>query len=203
MVKPKYDKDRKVIGQDTITSPLAHPWPTGNLRNTYNYIDSTTIEFQRTVAVAWCSYSHIIQLRDWLLDEVGGVAWFSFDNPGQSPRIPIYAGTTELPESFNFCGQKRYREDAAIWRYRKANKLATLAWQQTREKMMNEVAYFEEKGFMDAKSLETHITKLIEEGKKEEAQKMLNHYSKDFTGATMLRWKELEEAYWTKFGLGF
>ncbi|MCU4175450.1 dipeptidase [Carboxylicivirga sp. N1Y90] len=203
MVKKKYDKDRKVIGQDTIISPIAQPWPSGNLRNTLNYIDSTTVEFQRTVAVSWCSYSFITQLRDWLPDEVGGVAWFSFDNPGQSPRIPIYAGSTELPESFNFCGQKRYREDAAIWNYRKANKLATIAWQQTREKHMYEVAYFEEKGFTDSESLELAIKKLIDEGKKEEAQKMLNHYTKDFTGATMLRWKELEEAYWTKFGLGF
>ncbi len=202
-VKKKYDKDRKVIGQDTITSPIAHPWPTGNLRNTYNYLDSTTIEFQRTVAVSWCSYSEIIQLRDWLPDEIGGIAWFSFDNPGQSPRVPIYSGTTELPESFNFCGQKRYREDAAIWQYRKANKLATLAWQLTKEGMMDEVAYFEEKGQRETKELEAHIAGLLEEGKKEEAQKLINHYTKDFSGAAMLRWKELEEKYWGKFGLGF
>jgi len=44
---------------------------------------------------------------------------------------------------------------------------------------------------------------LLKEGKKEEAQKLLNQYTRDFTGATMLRWKELEEKYWGKFGLGF
>ena len=40
-----------------------------------------------------CSYSQVIQARDWLPPEIGTVAYFSFDNPGQSPRMPIYAGT--------------------------------------------------------------------------------------------------------------
>ena len=32
---------------------------------------------------------------------------------------------------------------------------------------------------------------------------LLNKFTRDFTGATMLRWKELENKYWGKFGLGF
>ncbi|PXY02887.1 peptidase [Marinifilum breve] len=203
VVKKKYNDKKEEIGADTIIAPNAHPWPTRDHRNLRNYLKEGTIEYQRTVAVAWCSYSHIIQLRDWLPDEIGGRAWFSFDNPGQSPRVPIYSGTTKLPESFNFCGQKRYREDAAIWQYRKANKLATLQWQKTRKGMMEEVAYFEDKGFSDAEYFEAKIKKLLEEGKKEEATTLLNKFTKDFTGATMLRWKELENEYWGRFGLGF
>ncbi|MBI9065597.1 MAG: C69 family dipeptidase, partial [Marinilabiliaceae bacterium] len=199
----KYDDNKEVIGQDTLISPIANPWLGRNARNTYNHLKEGTVEYQRTVAVSWCSYSHIIQLRDWLPDEIGGIAWFSFDNPGQSPRIPIYSGTTTLPESFNFCGQKRYREDAAIWSYRKANKLATVAWQTTKEELLEEVAYFEEKATIENKFLEERTEALLKEGKKEEAQKLLNQYTRDFTGATMLRWKELEEKYWGKFGLGF
>jgi len=203
VIKKKRDNNRKVIGQDTIKSSIANPWPTGAARNTYNYLDSTVIKYQRTVAVSWCSYSEIIQLRDWLPDEIGGVAWISFDNPGQSPRIPIYAGTTQLPESFNYCGQKRYREDATIWKYRKANKLATLAWQETKDAMLKEVAYFENKGITNGAILEQKVVRLLEEGKKEEAQEILNRYTFDFTGATIHRWKELEDYYWGRFGMGF
>ncbi|WP_282039966.1 dipeptidase [Saccharicrinis aurantiacus] len=203
MVKKKYDDDDKLISEDTIKSPIANPWPSSSARNTYNYIDSTLVEYQRTVAVSWCSYSEIIQLRDWLPDEVGGVAWLSFDNPGQSPRIPIYAGTTQLPKSFNFCGQKRYREDATIWYYRKANKLATIAWQKNKEHMIDGVLYFEDKALTDGKNLEGQIQQLLLDDKKEEAQKHLNRYTRDFTGATALKWKELEEYYWYKYGLGF
>ncbi len=203
VIKKRYNDDREVIGQDTLISPIAHPWPSRNARNTYNYLSEGTIEYQRTVAVAWCSYSHIIQLRDWLPDEIGGKAWFSFDNPAQSPRIPIYSGTTELPESFNYCGQQRHREDAAIWQYRKANKLATVAWQTTREGMMDEVLYFEEKATRETAALEERVAQLLQEGKKEEAKILLTKYTRDFTGATMLRWEELEYEYWGKFGMGF
>jgi dipeptidase len=202
-VKNRYNDNREVIGQDTLLSPMAHPWLTGNDRNLLNYLNDETIVFQRTVAVSWCSYSHIIQLRDWLPDEIGGLAWFSFDNPGQSPRIPIFSGTTELPDYFNYCGQKRYRTDAAIWQYRKANKLATLAWQETKDEMMSEVIYFEQKAETELKFMEQQVINLLKEGKKEEAQKLITHYTKDFTGATAIRWKELEDFYWNKFGTGF
>ncbi|WP_430817491.1 dipeptidase [Carboxylicivirga sp. RSCT41] len=203
VTKKKYNDNKEEIGVDTIKSPVANPWMGRGERNLYNQLKEGSVEFQRTVAVSWCSYSEIIQLRDWLPDEIGGIAWFSFDNPGQSPRVPIYSGATELPESFNFCGQKRYREDAAIWQYRKANKLATLAWQSTKDDFLKEVAYFEEKGQTETKELEARIEKLISEGKQEEAKELLNRYTKDFAGATMLRWKELEDMYWARFGLGF
>lgn len=202
-VKKKFNDKREVISQDTVLSPIAHPWLTGHERNMLNYLNENAINFQRTVAVSWCSYSHITQLRDWLPDEIGGLMWFSLDNPGQSPRIPIFAGTTELPDYFNYCGQKRYRSDAAIWQYRKANKLATLAWQETHEEMMGEVAYFEQKVNTESKFLEQQVSTLISNGKRTDANKLLTHYTKDFTGATMLRWKELEEFYWNKFGMGF
>ena len=151
------------------------------------------------------SYSEIIQLRDWLPDAIGGIAWFSFDNPGQSPRIPIYSGANRATRKvLTFCGQKRYREDAAIWQYRKANKLATLEWQSTKKGLLDEVAYFEEKGQTENKrNWKSRLEKLLKAGKKKEAQNLLNKYTKDFTGATMLRWKELEEKYWARFGLGF
>lgn len=202
MVKKLYE-DRKVVGEDTIISPVAHRWPTGDLRNTINYLAPGTIEFQRTVAVSWCSYSHIIQLRDWLPDEVGGVAWFSFDNPAESPRIPIFAGTSDLPESFNYCGQKRYREDAALWDYRKANKLATVSWGKTKDTMEEAVLWFEEKAAGELPLVENKAAELLQEGKKEETAEYLKNYTRDFESATKNRWERLEARFWEMFGRGF
>jgi dipeptidase len=203
IVKKKYNDKREVIGEDTILAPIANAWMGRNERALYNQLAEGTVEFQRTVAVSWCSYSHIIQLRDWLPDEIGGRAWFAFDNPAQSPRIPIYTGSTQLPECFNYCGQKKYREDAAIWNYRKANKLATVAWQYTKEEVDGEVAYFEQRVLDEEAVLAAKVKKLVEEGKTEEAHELLNRYQHDFIGATILRWKTLENKYWKKFGLGF
>ena len=58
------------------------------------------------------------------------------DNPGQSPRVPIFCGTTDLPEMFKICGNHRYRLDSALWHYRPANKLATVRWMPTYEEYL-------------------------------------------------------------------
>jgi dipeptidase len=203
MVKKRYDDNRKEIGQDTIISPVANPWPTGDMRNTLNYLAPGTIEFQRTVSVSWCSYSHITQLRGWLPDAIGAVSWFSFDNPGESPRIPVYAGVNELPAKWEVCGQKNYREDAALWGYRKANKLATVSWGKTKGTILENVLSFEEKARLEMPALELQAKQLIAEGKEKEAKTLLTHYSSDFAGATMQRWAGLEVKFWEMFGRGF
>ncbi len=202
VVRKKKNKKGEVV-TDTILSPIANPWLGRAARNLYNALKPETVEYQRTVAVSWCSYSHIIELRDWLPDEIGGRAWFSFDNPAQSPRIPIYSGASRLPESFHFCGQKRYRDDAAIWKYRKANKLATVRWQSTKKGMNSELLSLEKQAFDGADSMEKEVQKLLKAGKKEEAQKLIDNFTSDFTGTTMFRWKNLENKYWSYFGLGF
>ncbi|MCD8135858.1 MAG: C69 family dipeptidase, partial [Parabacteroides gordonii] len=83
--------------KDSITSASANPWMTTDMINMLNGVKEGTVTRNRLVAVPQCSYSHVIQLRSWLPDAIGGIAWMSFDNPGQSPRFPIFAGSTALP----------------------------------------------------------------------------------------------------------
>lgn len=199
----RYNEKREVVGVDTVRSPVANPWLTTTTRNLYNALDSNAVAYQRTVAVAWCSYSHIIQLRSWLPDAIGGLAWFSVDNPAQSPRIPIYCGLSKLPPAFELCGQKRYRADALIWKYRKANKLATLAWQRTKRQFAAEVQYFEQKVARQSLEVERVAADLIKQGKMDEVHTLLNRFALDITGETTARWSELEAQYWHQFGMGF
>ena len=175
---------------DTVVSPVANPWLTTTMRNTLNTIAPGTVEFRRTVAVAWCAYSHIIQLRSWLPDSIGGVCWISVDNPGQSPRIPVFSGTTSLPHNFEVCGQKQYVPDSYLWQFRRANKLATLAWQTTKEGFEKEILRLEELAFEG----------LPEAGLPSAA---LNAYTEYIYNQNVSAWKALEEKYWLQFGMGF
>ncbi|NOU46798.1 MAG: peptidase [Bacteroidales bacterium] len=202
-ITKKFDENRKPIGEDTLVSPIANPWVTRDEMNTINYLAPGTIGFRRNVSVAWSSYGQIIQLRDWLPDAVGGVAWFSFDNPGESPRIPIYAGATRLPAGFELCGQKRYREDAALWSYRKANKLATVSWGKTKGLVLENVLSFEEKALKEMPGIEKEASSLLKDGKTEEARLLLTSFTNDFEAATKQRWHEMEIRFWEMFGKGF
>ena len=161
------------------------------------------IEKQRTISVVWCAYSFVIQCRDWLPDEVGGVCWWSVDNPGESPRVPLFAGMTDVPESFKVCGHKRYRPDAALWTYRRTNRLAQVSWGHGRKLIEPAVLSFEQKAAAEMPLIENKVSVLIREFKKDEAQAYLTRYSFDFIYSTLRCWEEMEGQLWHKFGRGF
>jgi dipeptidase len=189
--------------QEYTVSPSANPWMTTDMINMLNGIKDSAVVRYRLVAVPQCSYSHVIQLRSWLPDAVGGIAWMSFDNPGQSPRFPIFCGATRLPASFGICGQHRYREDAAIWTYRRTNKLATVRWGHTGKTLAAEVARFEEKGQSELPYVESRYAALLRSEGQDRANEFLAGYTSDFVGATLLSWKEMGDTFWTMFARGF
>ncbi len=194
--------------QDTIISPIANPWMGSTMLNTFNYLAPGTVDFQRTVSVCWCSYSFVAQLRDWLPDEVGGVCWMAVDNPGQSPRIPIFCGTTRLPKAFDICGHKRFSDDAVLWQYRKANRLATVSWQRTKGDMNKEIIAQEKQAFAGLSELERQI-KVLKSRQDEQYDPSaqiaaaLNDYTFRVYDNTSYAWKKLEEKFWMLFGMGF
>jgi dipeptidase len=196
------DKDGKEIVRQ-IKSPVINNWMNNDLRNLLNEIKPGVVVRQRTIAIAGCSYSHVIQCRSWLPDEVGAIAWFSFDNPGQSPRIPIFSGVLSLPPSFSICGQQRYRTDAAIWSFREANRLAAVNWSRGRTILEPAVKEFEDKAFEELPAVEKKVTELLKEGKNEDAKKYVTSYTCNFANSAMKRWEEIKVTLWGMLGRGF
>lgn len=190
-------------GEEKVKSPAVSNWMNNDLRTLLNELKPGVIERQRTIAITGCSYSHVIQCRSWLPDEVGAIAWFSFDNPGQSPRIPVFSGVLSLPASFNICGQQRYRTDAAIWSFREANRLATVNWSRGRTFIEPAVQEFEDKAFEELPAIDKKVTELVKEGKNDEAKKYVTAYTNDFAYSTMRRWEEMKISLWGIFGRGF
>jgi dipeptidase len=196
------DKDGKET-EKQMKSPVISNWMNNDIRALLNGIKPGLVERQRTIAIAGCSYSHVIQCRDWLPDEVGAVAWFSFDNPGESPRIPVFSGVLSLPPSFSICGQPRYRTDAAIWSFREANRLATVNWSKGRALIEPAVQEFEDKAFTELPVVEKRVVELVKDGKNEEAKKFVTSYTNSFADAAMRRWEDMKVTLWGMFGRGF
>ena len=196
-------KDYKTGQTDTIISPRANPWMRSDEVQMLNGIKNGAVTSYRNISVPQCAYSTVIQLRSWLPDAVGGVCWFSMDNPGQSPRVPIFCGTTDLPAIYKICGNHRYREDSALWHYRRANKLATVRWGNARGIMEANIRHFEEKGFNELPMVEARYQDLLKAKGEEAAKAYLTDYTKDFIGATILRWDEMAAKYWNDYRFGF
>lgn len=190
-----------------IKSPVANPWMSYDMRTLLNTLKPGVVERYRTIAIAGCAYSHIIQCRDWLPDPVGGICWFALDNPGQSPRIPIFAGATELLPSFEISAQHRFRTDSACWAFRRANRLSTVRWGAAGKYIEEAIKEFEEKAFTDLPYIEKRADELYK-GKlsEEDAEKLkeyLTKYTNDFARAAIHKYRELGDKFWTMFARGF
>jgi dipeptidase len=191
------------IGENMIKSPVVSGWMSQDLRKLLNELKPGVVQNRYTIAQNWCSYSHVIQCRSWLPDEVGAIAWFSFDNPALSPRIPIFSGVTKLPASFSICGQQRYTPDAAIWSFREANRLATINWSRGRKLIEPAVKEFEDKAFEEVPVVEKRVSELVKAGKNEEAKRYVTNYTNDFASAAIKRWEEMKGPLWSMYSMGF
>lgn len=198
------DKDGNIVESepDSIVSPFSNPWMRPDEINMYYAMGDSAMKNIRTVSVSWCAYSTVIQLRSWLDDAVGGVAWVALDNPGESPRFPIFAGTTKLPAMLQVCGQHSDRDDAALWHYRKANRLATVRWGKYRSDIEPLRDYFAVKGQRELPFVEKSWAELKATDEKK-AQQLLDGYVADFFGATIVRWDELARHLWRQTWTGF
>ena len=199
------DRKKKENGKTIYYKEVVYPVSTfmsGDMRALLNKLQPGVTPRMRHIAAIQCSYSHIMQCRDWLPDEIGGIAYFSFDNPAQTPRIPIYAGATQLPEGWNVCGQARYRKDAAIWAYRETNRIATIYWDKTRHLLEPRIMYWQEQMMQECELVEKKAAKLLEEGKKEEAAALLNNTAQKFASATAKNWEDIKAELWPIFARG-
>jgi len=184
---------------DSVVSPVANPWMRPDEINLYYALGDSAMKNIRTVSVSWCAYSTVIQLRDWLPDAIGGVAWIALDCPGESPRFPVFAGCTSLPVMLGICGQHSDRPDAALTHFRHANRMATVRWGKTRKDIEDGQKYFMDKGMREESFVVNTWTNMPES----EREAFLNGYTADFFGAEVLRWDELEHKYWRMFWGGF
>lgn len=200
-IKKKDDKGNVV--EEKIKSPVASGWMSQDLKRLLNELKPGTVESKYTIAQDFCSYSHVIQCRSWLPDEVGAVAWFSFDNPALSPRIPIFSGVMKLPDPFSICGQQRYTTDAAIWSFRETNRLATIKWQEGRKMIEPAVRELEDKAFEEIPMVEKKVIELVKSGKNEEAKQYVTTYTNDFAYSAMKKWEGMKAPLWSSFGMGF
>jgi dipeptidase len=208
---PRFGRDRKPDPDEKpgelVKSPVASGWMPNEMLLLLNTLKPGTVERRRTIAIAACSYSQIIQCRSWLPDEVGGVAWFSFDNPAQSPRFPIFSGVLSLPKSFEIGSQHRYLPESASWAFRKTNRLAMIKWGATRKMLEDPVADFETRAFDELSSVEKTTIDYLKEGDpekgREKARQFLTRYTNDFARAAINKWSELEGSLWEMYARGF
>ena len=100
-------------------SPLARPWGPMEL------FDLLGIKPQRALCTPTSGYVFIAQLRDWLPDSFGNCLWFAYGPAYTSCFVQIYAGVTDLPDSWDLGPDyTKIRRDQTPWNFRLVFSLA-------------------------------------------------------------------------------
>jgi len=101
----KYDPAKGIKG-----GPFANP----NYYRGFRFEDKR-YNGPRCICVNNVEYTTVTQCREWLPDPIGGIIWLSFGSQDTACYMPLYAGITEIPESFTAGDHWVFSRDSARW----------------------------------------------------------------------------------------
>ncbi len=189
-----------------VPSNIVSAWMPRDITAIANSLKPGTVVPVRTIPISGCAYATVLQIKGWLPPAVGAVCWFSFDNPAMSARIPIFAGTTELPPGFEISAQHSFRLDSAAWAFRRANRLATLKWGMTRKTIQDTIAEFENKALADLPLIEKRVQEILASKTPDKepftVESYLTKYTDDTARAAIQKYLELGDKFWMLIAMG-
>ncbi|MGE4288600.1 MAG: dipeptidase [Salinivirgaceae bacterium] len=206
-----YDMTRNIKTTDkdgkTIVSPLANPFmpydqlELQNVQGGWYHVDKKTgkIDFlgERTIARWYTMYGTIIQCRDWLPDDVGGVLWLAQDNIATSVYIPVYAGTTDLPQSYKTPGRVNgFTNKSAWWAFNRMSTLAAQRWGDIRHDVDAVFVPMQQELFKNQASFEKEVLNVSNPKKR---KKILTEYTLEHADKAVNEAWKLGDAIWTKY----
>ncbi|RLD64742.1 MAG: peptidase C69 [Bacteroidetes bacterium] len=148
----------------SVISPFANPFMPYDMYELFKINGGWNELGERTIARWYTMYGTIIQSRDWLPDEIGGVVWLAQDNIATSVYIPIYCGVTDLPKSYKTPGRiDGFTRESAWWAFNRLSTLTAQRWGDIRH---------------DVDAIWNPLQKKLFEQQNEFEKKALNHKGK-------------------------
>ncbi|MEA2106747.1 MAG: C69 family dipeptidase [Bacteroidota bacterium] len=209
-----YDMTRNIKATDengkTIISPLANPFmpydqlEISNVSGGWYSVDDETgdISFlgERTIARWYTMYATIIQCRDWLPDEIGGVVWLAQDNVATSIYVPVYCSVTDLPQSYKTPGRVNgYTRESAWWAFNRMGTLAAQRWGDMRHDVDAVWEPMQKELFDNQQKIEKEALNLYKEKNPQKTIKYLNQYSNGWANKVVDEAWKLGDFLWTKY----
>ncbi len=171
-------------------SPLTTPFPTKAMR------DLLDINHRRNVSRGM--YGMIVQLRDWMPDDIGGLYWVYQDNQYTSTYIPIHAGVNEMNPRIKTYNPDKYSEESLRWSIDYVDNLLYLRWQDAVEDLWKERNAFEKANFEKLTEVEAKAIELYKKSPKK-AKEFLTKYNWQLIEDVDKMYKDLQRTIITKY----
>jgi dipeptidase len=158
--------------------------------------------WERTISIFRCSYCVVLQTRDWLPDPIGGLAWFAEDDPKTSVFVPMYAGITTVPESFQMGRRDLFDRKSAWWAFDFVSNWANLKYSYMIEDIQKAYTAWDETFAHLQPAVEARAQQLCEEDP-QACIAYLTKYSNDMAQAVVDDWWALSDHLVMKYNDGY
>ncbi len=182
-----------------VISPLANPHLPYDMNKMLRINGGWGWRGERTIARWYTMYGTIIQCRDWLPDEIGGIVWLAQDNIATSIYIPVYCSVSHLPKSYETPGRPNgYTLESAWWAFNRLGTLTAQRWGDMRHDVDATWNPLQKKLF---KQVEATDDKALELYKKspEKAAVFLTDYTNEWGNKVVDEAVLLGNLLWTKY----
>jgi dipeptidase len=107
--RDKYEGTQFAPGEGVSGGPFGNP----RYFNQSIELDGKKYSSPRLISLNTAEYTTIVQLRNWLPDEIGGILWLALGAQDTSCYLPFYAGVNDIPESLTIGNNWEMSRDSA------------------------------------------------------------------------------------------
>ena len=184
----------------SVISPLANPHLPYDMNKLLRINGGWGWRGERTIARWYTMYATIIQCRDWLPDEIGGVVWLAQDNVATSIYVPVYCSGTDLPASYKTPGRPNgYTHESAWWAFNRLGTLTAQRWGDMRYDVNKVWDSWQKELFLGQAEFEEQALELYKRGKKEELVSYLTGHTLEWGNRVVEKAWEQGDMLWTRY----
>ena len=200
-----YDMTRTLTVTDddgkTVVSPLANPFMPYDMNKMLRLNGGWGWRGERPLARWYCMYATVTQSRAWLPDAVGGIVWFGYDNPAMATYVPLYAGITDVADSFKTDGRTTgFSRRSAWWAFNRVATLSAQRWGDMREDVAALRDPLQEKWLADQAQIAKQAVALAEkQGGQAAMQAFLTEKSHQACEEATAAYWNLGDLLWAKY----
>ncbi|MBN1910180.1 MAG: C69 family dipeptidase, partial [Pirellulales bacterium] len=182
-----------------VKSPLANPFMPYDMNPLFKINGGWDWRGERPMARWYCMYVTVTQSRGNLPDPVGGIVWLGLGNPAMTTYVPLYAGITDLPQSFKTDGRTTgFSRRAAWWAFNRVETIAAHRWGDMRKDVAAVRDPLQENFLSSQEDIATVATKLFKKDPAKARAFVTQQTREACLKATSAYWN-LGDTLWTKY----
>jgi len=134
----------KGLAAGPFGTPVRYGGPTYNI----------TGGWERAISVSRAAFSFVLQSREYLPDDIGGVVWYGQDAPHGTCYIPFYCSQEAIPKSYVKGLQSVFNLESAWWAFNFVNNWSQLRFNEISKDIVAKYTAYEKEAFLLLEKLE-------------------------------------------------